>query len=49
MPGSVVTVIAEKGEKIRRGNHLIITEAKKMETTVQAPFDGFIKDIYITG
>jgi pyruvate carboxylase len=49
MPGTVVKVVAEKGEKIERGDHLMITEAMKMETTVQAPFSGIIKDIYVKG
>ena len=47
MPGTVVKVLVEKGEKVSRGDHLIITEAMKMETTVQAPFSGIIKDIYV--
>ncbi|WP_307257195.1 pyruvate carboxylase [Oikeobacillus pervagus] len=47
MPGTVIKVIANKGEKVKRGDHLMITEAMKMETTVQAPFSGIIKDIYV--
>ncbi|MCA0983612.1 pyruvate carboxylase [Halobacillus yeomjeoni] len=47
MPGTVIKVIADKGEKVKKGDHLMITEAMKMETTVQAPFDGVIKDIYV--
>jgi pyruvate carboxylase len=47
MPGTVVKVIAEKGEKVEKGDHLMITEAMKMETTVQAPFSGIVKDIYV--
>jgi pyruvate carboxylase len=48
MPGTVVKVVVEKGEKVLRGDHLMITEAMKMETTVQAPFSGVVKDIYVT-
>jgi pyruvate carboxylase len=48
MPGTVVKVVVEKGEKVVRGDHLMITEAMKMETTVQAPFSGVVKDIYVT-
>ena len=48
MPGTVVKVIVEKGEKVERGDHLMITEAMKMETTVQAPFSGLVKDIYVS-
>ena len=44
MPGTVVKVLVEKGEKVERGDHLLITEAMKMETTVQAPFSGVVKD-----
>ncbi|NEU35908.1 hypothetical protein GN156_35205, partial [bacterium LRH843] len=39
MPGTVIRVIVEKGDKVSKGDHLMITEAMKMETTVQAPFD----------
>ncbi|MCH6265751.1 pyruvate carboxylase [Neobacillus citreus] len=46
MPGTVIKVLVEKGEKVERGDHLMITEAMKMETTVQAPFSGVVKDIY---
>ncbi|MCQ6265654.1 pyruvate carboxylase [Fictibacillus sp. WQ 8-8] len=46
MPGTVVKVLVEKGEKVKKGDHLMITEAMKMETTVQAPYDGIIKEIY---
>ncbi len=47
MPGTVIKVLVEKGEKVEKGDHLVITEAMKMETTVQAPFSGTIKDIYV--
>jgi pyruvate carboxylase len=47
MPGTVIKVIVNKGEEVQKGDHLAITEAMKMETTVQAPFSGTIKDIYI--
>ncbi|OLN21164.1 pyruvate carboxylase [Domibacillus antri] len=47
MPGTVIKVISEKGEKVKRGDHLMITEAMKMETTVQAPFDGTVKAIHV--
>nr|WP_019242445.1 MULTISPECIES: pyruvate carboxylase [Bacillus] len=47
MPGTVIKVLVEKGEKVKKGDHLIITEAMKMETTVQAPYTGIIKDIFV--
>ncbi|MCA1029925.1 pyruvate carboxylase [Bacillus timonensis] len=48
MPGTVIKVLVEKGEKVNKGDHLMITEAMKMETTVQAPFSGTIKDIHVS-
>ncbi|MET3698127.1 pyruvate carboxylase [Bacillus oleivorans] len=47
MPGTVVKLLVEKGEKVKKGDHLLITEAMKMETTVQAPFDGIVQSIYV--
>ena len=47
MPGTVIKVVVEKGDMVKQGDHLIITEAMKMETTVQAPFSGRIKSIHV--
>jgi pyruvate carboxylase len=47
MPGTVIKVLVEEGEKVKKGDHLMITEAMKMETTVQAPFDGRVKAISV--
>ncbi|MEK4522738.1 pyruvate carboxylase [Psychrobacillus sp. FSL W7-1493] len=47
MPGTVLKVEVATGDQVRRGQHLIITEAMKMETTVQAPFDGIVKAIHV--
>lgn len=48
MPGTVVKILVQKGEKVKKGDHLMITEAMKMETTIQAPFSGEIKEIHVT-
>ncbi|WP_100399470.1 pyruvate carboxylase [Bacillus sp. FJAT-44742] len=47
MPGTVIKALVAKGEKVKKGDHLMITEAMKMETTIQAPFDGEVKEIYV--
>lgn len=47
MPGTVLKVAVSKGSSVKRGDHLLITEAMKMETTVQAPKDGIVKEIYV--
>lgn len=46
MPGTVLKVVVSKGSTVKRGDHLLITEAMKMETTVQAPKDGVVKEVY---
>ncbi|MGE7664119.1 pyruvate carboxylase [Ureibacillus composti] len=46
MPGTVLKVVVSKGSSVKRGDHLLITEAMKMETTVQAPKDGVVKEVY---
>ncbi|WP_397537395.1 pyruvate carboxylase [Rummeliibacillus pycnus] len=47
MPGTVLKVVVSSGSPVKRGEHLLITEAMKMETTVQAPKDGVIKNIFV--
>ncbi|RYG74045.1 pyruvate carboxylase [Lentibacillus lipolyticus] len=47
MPGTVVKVVCDEGDKVQKGDHLLINEAMKMETTVQAPFSGVIKRICV--
>jgi len=47
MPGKVLKVLVEVGDKVRKGEHLLVSEAMKMETTIQAPADGRIKSIHV--
>lgn len=47
MPGSVLKVLVEKGQTVTKGQALIITEAMKMETTIQANKDGRIDALYV--
>ncbi|WP_188205670.1 pyruvate carboxylase [Alkalibacillus aidingensis] len=47
MPGTVVNVIVKEGELVKKNDHLMITESMKMETTIQAPFEGKVKRIYV--
>ncbi|MBS2968832.1 pyruvate carboxylase [Metabacillus sp. KIGAM252] len=48
MPGTVIKVLVENGETVNKGDHLMITEAMKMETTVQAPYTGVVKGIHVS-
>jgi len=47
MPGKVLKVLIEVGDKVKKGEHLLISEAMKMETTIQAPMDGKVKVVHV--
>ena len=47
MPGSVVKVMVKPGDKVTLNDTLIVTEAMKMESTIQAPVDGIIKAVHV--
>lgn len=47
MPGTVLEVSCSKGDHVDKGDNLLTTEAMKMETTIQAPFRGVIKEIHV--
>ncbi len=40
-------MLVEKGEKVQKGDHLVLTEAMKMETTIQGTVAGIVKEIYV--
>jgi len=42
IPGAVTTVSVEAGERVKKGDRLLVMEAMKMQTTVYAPIDGRI-------
>ena len=42
MPGNVIRVLVEVGEKVSRGQQLLVMEAMKMEHTILAPADGVV-------
>ncbi|PTL23573.1 pyruvate carboxylase [Shouchella clausii] len=46
MPGTVIKALVAEGDKVEKGDHLMITEAMKMETTVQAAISGTVKKVY---
>ena len=47
MPCVIVDVLVELGDKIKAGTPIIITEAMKMETEIQAPISGKISAINV--
>jgi biotin carboxyl carrier protein len=42
MPGRVVKVSVAPGDRVRRGQELLVVEAMKMENALTAPFDGVV-------
>jgi pyruvate carboxylase subunit B len=48
MPGTIVDVLVSVGDEVNAGDPVLITEAMKMETEIQAPIKGIIKAIHVT-
>ncbi|GAB2931493.1 acetyl/propionyl/methylcrotonyl-CoA carboxylase subunit alpha [Nonomuraea fastidiosa] len=47
MPGTVLVVKAQQGERVSEGQPLVIVEAMKMEHTVTAPRDGVVSELTV--
>lgn len=48
LSGSVVKVLVTKGQKVKKSEPLVVTEAMKMETTITAPMEGTVGEIYVS-
>ena len=48
MPGTIVDVLVKVDDVVQAGSPVLITEAMKMETEIQAPISGTVKAIYVT-
>ncbi|MBW8310245.1 MAG: ATP-grasp domain-containing protein [Candidatus Paracaedibacteraceae bacterium] len=46
MPGRVISVVTQAGNKVSAGTPLLILEAMKMEHTIRAPFDGIVETVF---
>ncbi|WP_419596812.1 sodium-extruding oxaloacetate decarboxylase subunit alpha [Thiolapillus sp.] len=47
MPGTIVDVLVSEGDTIEAGEPVLITEAMKMETEVQAPISGKVTGVFV--
>ncbi len=47
MSGTVLKVIAENGQKVAKGDPVLILEAMKMENSILAPQDGVISNLAV--
>lgn len=48
MPGTVLKVLVNKGDKVEVGQHLIILEAMKMENNINASASGTVTGIAVS-
>ena len=47
MPGMVLEIIINAGDKVNKGDNLLILESMKMENTIKSPFSGTVKEIFV--
>ena len=47
MPGTIVEVLVKEGDDVKAGDPILVTEAMKMETEVQAPISGKVTAIHV--
>ena len=48
MPGTIVDILVSIGDPVNAGTPVLITEAMKMETEIQAPVAGTVKAIHVS-
>ncbi len=48
MPGLIIKILVEEGQKIQKGDKLVIIEAMKMENSLQSNFEGVVKSIKVS-
>jgi pyruvate carboxylase subunit B len=47
MPGNIVDVLVNVGDKVKAGQPLLVTEAMKMESEILAPIAGNVKAVHV--
>ena len=47
MPGKVVKISVSVGDRVAKGQQLLVLEAMKMENEIKSNMDGVIKNIYV--
>ncbi|MDH5593662.1 MAG: biotin/lipoyl-binding protein, partial [Gammaproteobacteria bacterium] len=47
MPGTIVDVLVKEGDEVKAGDPVLVTEAMKMETEVQAPISGKVVTVNV--
>jgi pyruvate carboxylase subunit B len=47
MPGTIVDILVAEGDSVKAGDPVLVTEAMKMETEIQAPIAGKVSAIHV--
>jgi biotin carboxyl carrier protein len=47
MPGKIVAVLVSDGDKVEKGQGLVIVEAMKMENEVRCPINGEVREVRV--
>jgi biotin carboxyl carrier protein len=47
MPGTIVSVAANAGQSVRRGDELVTIEAMKMFNVIRSPWAGILADVHV--
>ncbi|HDR15557.1 MAG TPA: biotin/lipoyl-binding protein [Desulfobacteraceae bacterium] len=47
MPGTVIEILVNVGDSVKKDDELLILEAMKMENPIYAPDDGNVKEIMV--
>ena len=47
MPGKIIAVLVAEGDRVERGQGLVIVEAMKMENEVRCPVNGEVKEVKV--
>jgi 3-methylcrotonyl-CoA carboxylase alpha subunit len=45
MPGKVIKVSAAVGQRVAKGQEILVVEAMKMENAIRAPRDGTVRSL----
>jgi pyruvate carboxylase len=48
IPGAITILHVKSGQRIQKGERLLVMEAMKMQSTVYAPVTGVIKKVYVS-
>jgi pyruvate carboxylase subunit B len=47
MPGNIVDVLVAEGDSVEAGQAVLVAEAMKMESEIQAPIGGKVAKLYV--